>query len=401
MSACGTLEESTRLIHGDSACDTSMRAPGPVIQRGSTVLLSTCEAVYDSSRVTYGRGGMATQRVLRDALRDLERGDEAFIYPSGLAAITGTLLALTKSGDEVLACDSVYNPTRRFLAGTLAKFGVTARYFDPSASADEIAAMITPRTRLIFLESPGSLTFEMQDIPGIARMARERGVLTAIDNTWAAGVLFKPLDHGIDISIQSMTKYICGHSDVFMGMAVAKGECVELLAKSSHETGWAVSPDDAYMALRGLRTLETRLKQHGASALAVAQWLAEQPEVESVLCPALPEFPGHKLWKRDFTGICGLIGVVLKPTSSEAVVAMLEGLKLFNLGFSWGGFESLALPADPQLGARGVRPDFAGPLLRLHVGLEAVSDLTADLRFGLDKISDFDSAQPAMRRAAG
>jgi cystathionine beta-lyase len=388
MPNSGNLEERTRLIHGYAPCENLLRTPGPPIQRGSTVLVSTTDALYDSSLVTYGRGGLATQRALRDALRDLERAEEAFIFPSGLAAITGTLMALASSGDEVLVCDSVYNPTRRFLEGTMARFGVTARYFDPSIEADALAAMVGPATRLIFLEAPGSLTFEMLDVPAIARMARDKGILTVMDNTWAAGVLFKPLDHGVDVSIQSLTKYVCGHSDVFMGLAAARGRAVELLAKSSYETGWAVSPDDAYLALRGMRTLHTRLAQHGDAALKVAQWLAKQPEVERVLCPGLPQSPGHDIWKRDYSGICGLIGAVLKPVTEEACGSVLEGLQLFGLGYSWGGYESLALPCDPQLPSRTCTGKFGGPLLRLHIGLEGVDDLIADLRQGLDRLSD-------------
>lgn len=401
MTLCSTVHEQTRLIHGDSPCDALQRTPGPVIQRGSTVLLPSCEALYDGGKVTYGRVGLSTQRTLRDALRDLENADEAFIYPSGLTAITGTLLALLSAGDEVLACDTVYNPTRRFLAGTLARYGVTARYFDPADSAETIRAMITPATRVIFLESPGSLTFEMQDIPAIAAMAREAGIMTVIDNTWSAGVLFKPLDHGVDVSIQSLTKYVCGHSDVFMGLAAAKGAAADLLAASSYETGWAVSPDDAYMAIRGLRTLHTRLAHHGAAALQVAQWLEGQPEVHSVMCPALPSDPGHAIWKRDFTGICGLIGAVLHPTSEMAVAAMVERLELFGLGFSWGGYESLAIPVDPQLKARTRKLNYPGPLLRLHIGLERVDDLIADLRQGLDTLSQNTAAPQRKLRAAG
>lgn len=388
MAGSDTLQECTRLIHGAVGCENLLRTPGPPVQRGSTVLLPTSDAVYDSARVTYGRGGLATQRALRDSLRDLEHGDEAFLYPSGLAAITGALMALLSSGDEVLVCDSVYNPTRRFLAGTMERYGVRARYFDPSTDCHSLGEMITPATRLIFLESPGSLTFEMQDVPAIAAMARDRNILTAIDNTWAAGVLFKPLDHGVDVSIQSLTKYVCGHSDVFMGVATARGRAVDLLAKSAYETGWAVSPDDAYMALRGMRTLHNRLSQHGAAAMQVSEWLAAQPEVSRVLCPALPDFPGHAIWKRDFSGICGLIGAVLRPAPERSVTKMLDSLRLFGLGYSWGGFESLALPCDPQLAPRAATGSPEGPLLRLHIGLENVEDLIADLRHGLDRLPE-------------
>ncbi|WP_439533066.1 cystathionine beta-lyase [Polymorphobacter sp.] len=381
-------DECTRLAHCESDCTTLLRTPAPPVQRGSTVLLADTQAIYDHTQVTYGRGGLATQRALSAALAQLEMAEQAFLYPSGLAAITGVILAICSAGDELLVSDCVYNPTRRFLGGTMARYGITARYFDPSASVDEIAAMITPATRAIFLESPGSLTMEMQDVPAIARMARTHGVLTVIDNTWAAGVLFKPLAHGIDISIQSLTKYVCGHSDVFMGMAAASGEAAAMLARGSHEIGWAVSPDDAYMALRGLRTLHTRLAQHGRSAAAIAQWLAAQPEVQSVLCPALPDFPGHAIWKRDFSGTCGLLSFVLAPDHADSVDTMLDSLRLFGLGYSWGGFESLVIPCDPQLASRTCTGTFSGPLVRIHVGLESVEDLQRDLRRGLDRLGD-------------
>lgn len=379
------MSETTRLIHGNAAA-LSERTPAPPIQRGSTVLLDGVKAMSDPAIVNYGRSGLITHKTLRHALRDLEHADDVFLYPSGLAAITGTLFAVLSAGDEILLCDSVYNPTRRFLAGTLARFGVTARYYAPSATAAEIVAMAIPATRAIMLESPGSLTFEMQDVPDIARLARSAGILTLIDNTWAAGMLFKPLDHGVDVSVQALTKYVCGHSDVFMGSAAVRGDLVETLARSSYEIGWSVSPDDAYAAVRGLRTLHTRLAHHGKSALAVAQWLEQQSEILSVMCPGLPTDPGHAIWKRDFTGLSGLIGIVLRPEVANRVPDMIETLSLFGLGYSWGGFESLAIPADPQLESRTCGHRYAGPVVRLHIGLEDVSDLIDDLRRGLDAL---------------
>lgn len=379
--------EATRALHTGGATAGPFRTPSPVVQRGSTVLLPTAESLYDTSRTTYGRGGLATHQALCAALADLEHAERAFLYPSGLSAITGVLQALTCAGDHILVSDAVYNPTRRFLEGTMRRFGVSATYFPPTSRPDDIAALIRPETRLVFLESPASLTFEMQDVPAIAAVARARGLLTVIDNTWAAGVLFKPLDHGVDISIQALTKYVCGHSDVFMGSAATNGAAGELLARSSYEIGWAVSPDDAYLALRGLRTLHARLAQHGATALAVARWLQTQPEVDRVLCPALPEDPSHSIWARDFTGLCGLFGVVLRPVPETAVNRLVEGLSLFGLGYSWGGFESLALPSDPQLAARCAPPKLGGPLVRLHVGLESPGDLISDLRLGLDRLA--------------
>jgi len=385
-------EENTRMVHCATECTSLVRTPGPPVQRGSTVLLADAKAIYDHKQVTYGRSGLVTQAALSAALADLEGAEQAFLYPSGLAAITGALLAICSSGDALLVSDSVYGPTRRFIEGTLVRYGVSVRYFPPTASAAEVATLITPATRAIFLESPGSLSMDMQDVPGIAAVARARGVLTLIDNTWAAGVLFKPLSHGVDISIQSLTKYVCGHSDVFMGMAAASGAAAKLLARATLEIGWAVSPDDAYMALRGLRTLHTRLAQHGTSALSVATWLAEQPEVDLVLCPALEACPGHDLWARDFSGICGLFSFVLKPDYANRVDAMLDSLSLFGLGYSWGGFESLAIPCDPQFDCRTCSDTFGGPLVRIHIGLEAVPDLIADLRHGLDQLGHEDRA---------
>lgn len=379
--------ETTRALHSGMSREGLLHTPSPPVQRGSTVLLPTAEALYDTSRTTYGRGGLATHQALCQALADLEHAERAFLYPSGLSAITGVLQALTGAGDHILVSDAAYNPTRRFLDGTLSRFGVAATYYPATATAAQIAELVTPRTRLIYMESPASLTFEMQDIPAIAAMARDKGLLTVVDNTWAAGVLFKPLDHGVDVSIQALTKYVCGHSDVFMGSAATRGPCGETLARSAYEIGWAVSPDDAYLALRGLRTLHARLAQHGASALEVAQWLATQPEVQSVLSPALPGFPGHELWARDFTGLCGLFGLTLRPAPDAAVNAMIEGLTLFGLGYSWGGFESLALPCDPQLGSRTCAAEPMGPLLRLHIGLESPADLIGDLRRGLDRLA--------------
>ncbi|MFN3514841.1 MAG: cystathionine beta-lyase [Phenylobacterium sp.] len=379
--------ETTRALHNGAAPAGLLRTPSPVVQRGSTVLLPTAEALYDTSRTTYGRGGLATHQALCEALSDLEHAERTFLYPSGLSAITGVLQALTAAGDHILVTDAAYNPTRRFIEGTLRRFGVGATYYPACASAEEIAQLIQPNTRLVYMESPASLTFEIQDVPAIAAMAQAHDLVTVVDNTWASGVLFKPLDHGVDISIQALTKYVCGHSDVFMGSAAVRGPAAELLARSSYEVGWAVSPDDAYLALRGLRTLHSRLAHHGASALQVARWLQDQPEVAEVLCPGLPGARGHELWKRDFTGMCGLFGVILEPASEGAVKAMVEGLMLFGLGYSWGGFESLALPCDPQLAARVCDPAREGPLLRLHIGLETPADLIRDLRGGLDRLA--------------
>lgn len=378
------MDEETRLIRAGRTPKNLPRTVGPPIQRGSTVLLPNAEALY-AEKLGYGREGLAAQMTLRDALAELEGAKSVQVYPSGLAAMTGAMLAVLKAGDEVLVADCVYKPTRRFCDTALMRFGMGVRYFDPLLAPSEVLALAGPATRLIVLESPGSLSFEMQDAPGIAALARGHGILTLVDNTWAAGLLFKPLAHGIDISVQALTKYVGGHSDLFMGSAAtAEPEVARLLDDGMHELGWSVAPEAAYDMLRGLRTLPTRLARHGESGLAVARWLAEQPEVTSVLHPALPGDPGHALWSRDFTGASGLFAFTLTPQPRKAVHAFLDALKLFGLGFSWGGFESLAIHCDPQFNRRTVKRDFGGPLIRLHIGLESPADLIADLRQALD-----------------
>jgi len=379
--------EPTRLIHAGAVPDALPRTVGPPVQRASTVLLPDAASLYDPSKVTYGRHGLASHHALADALAELEGGTDAQLYSSGLAALTGAMLSVLEPGDEVLAADCLYAPWRRFCDGPLRRFGVTTRYLPARASAEAFMAAATPATRLIALESPGSLTFEMQDVPAIAAAAHARGVLTLMDNTYGAGLLFKPLAHGVDLSAQALTKYVAGHSDLLMGsVATADPELASKLKVTVRDHGWAVSPDDCYWMLRGLRTLPTRLAQHGASGLTVARWLAVQPEVARVLHPGLPDFPDHGLWRRDFSGANGLFSFELRPAPVTAVHALLDRLEVFGLGFSWGGFESLAIHCDPQLNAgRTAEPwRAAGPLVRLHVGLEAPEDLIADLRRGLD-----------------
>jgi cystathionine beta-lyase len=372
---------ATRLIHGAAKPSPLAATVGPPIQRGSTVLMPDAAALYDSSQVSYGRGGLAAQDALASALAEMEGAAGCRLFPSGLAAMTGALLAVLKAGDRVLAPDSVYAPTRRFCDKVLANLGITTVYYAPRATPDEIFGLDGgDAARLLILESPGSLTFEMQDVAAIAAQAKARGVLTLIDNTWGAGLLFKPLAHGVDLSAQALTKYVCGHSDVFMGsVCAADANLARKLDEAIWNFGWAVSPDDAYQALRGLRTLAVRLARHGESGVKVAAWLAGQPQVLTVLHPALPDSPDHALWRRDFTGACGLFGVVLRAAPARAVDALLDSLTLFGLGFSWGGFESLAISCDPQLHQRQHSPKFDGPLIRLHVGLEEPDDLIDDL----------------------
>ncbi|PZQ57965.1 MAG: cystathionine beta-lyase [Phenylobacterium zucineum] len=380
------MSDETRLIHAGKIAEPLVRTVGPPIQKGSTVLLPNAAALYDDANyLTYGRAGLSAQACLQDALASLENAAGVSLYPSGIAAISGALLAVLKAGDEVMVVDTVYKPVRRFCDNVLKRFGVTVIYYDPSVSPEDLVAGASQAVRLILMESPGSLSFEMQDVPLIAELARTRGILTAIDNTWGAGLLFKPLNHGVDVSIQALTKYVGGHSDVFMGSAAARDPVlVRKLADGVHHMGWAVSGEDAYAMLRGLRTLPVRMARQGESGLTIARWLAEQPEVAALHHPALPGCPGHELWTRDYAGTCGLFAFTLNPAPTAAVDAFLDALKVFGLGFSWGGFESLAIFCDPQLKVRKHRKDYGGPLMRVHIGLEDPADLVADLRAGLD-----------------
>ena len=383
------MDDKTRLIRAGAVSHPLAKTVGPPVQRGSTVLMPNAKALYDHDQITYGRQGLAAHAALQDALAAMEHAVGVALYPSGLAAITGALLAVLKAGDEVLVVDTIYAPTRRFCDQVLKRYGVTVRYFDPREAPEKLVGEAAPATRLILMESPGSLTLEMQDMTRVAELARERGVLTACDNTWGAGLLYKPLQHGIDLSIQALTKYVGGHSDVFMGSAAARDPAlVRKLNDGVLHLGWAVSPDDAYTMLRGLRTLPTRLERQGASGLTIAHWLDVQPEVKAVYHPALPGSPDHALWKRDFTGAASLFTFALTPGPETAVNAFLDALKLFGLGFSWGGFESLAISVDPQLGQRRIKHRYPGPLVRLHVGLEQPADLIDDLRHALNAYRD-------------
>jgi cystathionine beta-lyase len=379
------MDDKTRLIRAGATHLPLAKTVGPPIQRGSTVLMPNAASLYDWDQVTYGRQGLAAQAALQDALAAMEHAVGVTLYPSGLAAITGALLAVLKAGDEVLVADTIYAPTRRFCDQVLKRYGVTVRYFDPRETAEALVGGASPAVRLILMESPGSLTMEMQDMGRVAELARARKILTACDNTWGAGYLFKPLKHGIDLSIQALTKYVGGHSDVFMGSAAASDPAlVRKLNEGILHLGWAVSPDDAYLMLRGLRTLPARLERQGENGLRVAQWLDAQSEVAALYHPALPASPDHALWKRDFSGTASLFTFALQPGPEAAVNAFLDALQLFGLGFSWGGFESLAISVDPQLGQRRVKRAYPGPLVRLHVGLEEPDDLIADLRRALD-----------------
>ena len=387
------MKDETRLIRAGGEHGPLAKTVNPPVQRASTVLLPDAQSLYAPGQTSYGRVGLSPRDSLCDAIAEMEGAAGARLYPSGLAAMTGPLLALLETGDEVLVCDNAYRPTRHFCDRLLTRFGVAVRYYPQTLRPTDLLALAGEKTRVIVLESPGSLTFEMQDIPAIAALARRRGVLTLLDNTWAAGLLFKPVEHGVDLSAQALTKYVGGHSDLFMGSVASRDPA--LLARldaGMHDIGWSVSPEDAYLMLRGLRTLAVRLERHGASGVQVAAWLREQPQVLEVIHPALPGARGHDIWKRDFTGASGLFSFVLKPAPEAAVNAFLDALSLFGLGFSWGGHESLAITCDPQLKA-GAYP---GPLIRLHIGLEAPEDLIADLHHALAMFSSGPEPPPRL-----
>lgn len=379
------LSDRTRLIAGATRRGQGRRPVNPPIERASTML---SDAVADMQKPDlgpiYGIYGTASQTALSGAIADLEGAEDCCLVPSGLAAVTLPLLALTKPGDEVLTTDAVYGPTRRFLTRHLAARGVTVRFHSPDATAAEVAAMMSERTRIVLIEAPGSLTMEMIDVPALAAAARARGVRTVMDNTWAAGLAFKPLAHGVDVSVQALTKYAGGHSDLMLGAVCASDPAVVKAIADAHEDiGFCVSPDDAWLALRGLRTLPLRYAEQARSMQVVTDWLAARPEVSRVLHPALPGDPGHALWTRDFTGAASLFGVVMKGDDAKSAHAFLDALGLFGLGYSWGGFESLATYETPQMAFRQSPPALEGALLRFHVGLEDPAELIADLETGL------------------
>ncbi|RZJ28167.1 MAG: cystathionine beta-lyase, partial [Brevundimonas sp.] len=309
---------------------------------------------------------------------------DVWLVPSGLAAVTVPLTALLTPGDEVLTTDALYGPTRRFLHRHLRPRGITTAFHPADAGTDAILSTLTGRTKVLLIESPGSLTFEMQDVPALVAACRERGVRTIMDNTWGAGLAFKPLFHGVDVSVQALTKYAGGHSDLLMGSIAVKDDTVgKPIFETLEDLGWRVTSDDAWLALRGLRTLPLRYAEQARSARVVADWLKARPEVADVIWPALPGSPVHALWSRDYTGAASLFGLVMKGGDTASAHALMSALSLFGLGYSWGGFESLITHETAQLAMRGAPPTLAGELLRLHVGLEDPADLIRDLEIGL------------------
>ncbi|MBD7211665.1 cystathionine beta-lyase [Klebsiella pneumoniae] len=387
----------TALVNAGRSKKYTQCSVNSVIQRASSLVFDTVEAKKHATRnrangeLFYGRRGTLTHFSLQEAMCELEGGAGCALFPCGAAAVANTILAFVEQGDHVLMTNTAYEPSQDFCTKILAKLGVTTSWFDPLIGAD-IARLVRPETRVVFLESPGSITMEVHDVPAIVAAVRQVApeAIIMIDNTWAAGILFKALDFGIDISIQAGTKYLIGHSDAMVGTAVANARCWPQLRENAYLMGQMLDADTAYMTSRGLRTLGVRLRQHHESSLRIAEWLAQHPQVARVNHPALPGSKGHEFWKRDFTGSSGLFSFVLSKRLNDAELAeYLDNFSLFSMAYSWGGFESLILANQPEQIAH-IRPDaevdFSGTLIRLHIGLENVDDLQADLAAGFARI---------------
>ncbi|MCH7861859.1 cystathionine beta-lyase [Sphingomonas sp. NPDC092331] len=386
-------QDKTKVVAAGRRKEWTQGIVNPPVWRASTILyddvahLRASGASDTHHRLFYGRRGTPTQWSLADALTELEPGAEAtLLYPSGVAAIASTLLALLSPGDHLLLPDSSYDPTRNFANGLLRRMGIETSYYDPLIG-EGIAALCRANTRVIFLESPGSLTFEVQDVPAIVAVARDRGIATVLDNTWATPLLFPAIAHGIDYTILAATKYVVGHSDVMLGSVTAARGKYQALRDTTYQLGQTASPDDAWLGARGLRTMAIRLEQHGRAALRIAEWLRTRPEVARVLHPALPDCPGHEIFHRDFKGPAGLFSFVLAGGGEKERAALIDGLEHFGIGYSWGGYESLALPVDPQRFRTATEWKAAGPVVRLQIGLEDPDDLIADLEQGLARFA--------------
>lgn len=361
----------------------------PPVYRGSTVLFRTLEDLETQNQpYTYGTKGTPTTRALENAWSEISGAADTVLVPSGLAAIALALLTATRAGAHVLVTDSAYQPTRSFCDGFLKRFGVTTDYYDPSIGAG-ISALMKPETTAVLVESPGSQSMEIQDVPAIAAAARAQGACVIVDNTWATPLYFPPHARGCDLAIEAGTKYLSGHSDILLGLVSANAKWAKRLRATFNAFAIGAGPDDASLALRGLRTMALRLREQERAALAIAQWLAKRPEVARVLHPALPDHPGHDLWKRDFSGSSGVFSVILKPVSKQALAAFFNGLELFGIGFSWGGYESLALPFDCASYRTATRWAPEGPALRFSIGLEDVADLEDDLAAGFERLSSY------------
>ena len=386
------MKVATRIVHAGRARKWAGYSVNVPVVRASTVVFDSMAEMKHAVRHRgeqvpyYGRRGTQTHFAFSDAVCELEGGAGCALYPSGAAAISGALLAFLKTGDHLLMVDAAYEPTRALCDKVLKPLGIETTYYDPLIGAG-IAALIRPNTRVIYLESPCSLTMEVQDVPAICAVAQAHNIVTMLDNTWASPILCQPFELGVDISIQAATKYICGHSDVMLGTASANARHWPQLREHSYLLGYCASADDVYLAARGLRTLGVRLAQHQRNTLQVIEWLAKRPEIETILHPALPQHPGHDLFVRDFSGSNGLFSFVLKQGDLAAVTAFVEGMQHFKMGFSWGGYESLVLAnLDVQALRTATLWPYKGPLIRLHIGLEDPTDLIADLSAAFDRL---------------
>lgn len=386
-------KHETRLSHMGRAGTHVHGFVNPALHRGSTVLFPDCETRRDGAArrmeqyMTYGTQGGPTHYALEDAIAEVEGGKRAMIVGTGLAAVVVPLLAYLKAGDHCLMPDSVYGPARNTASTMMAGWGIETSFYDPCVDEAGMAALIRPDTRVVYTESPGSHTFEMQDVPAIARAAHARGAKVLMDNTWGIHI-FQPFRHGVDVSIQALTKYVGGHSDVLLGsVTVNTDEDWQIIRGAGSLLGQFASPDDVWLALRGLRTMSVRMKHQEKSGIEMARWFEARPQVKQVLHPALPSHPGHHIWKRDFTGATSLFGVVFQPRyTQDDVFRFINALQLFGIGASWGGYESLALPTTGFITRTAGTGDFGGPMARIHIGLEDVSDLKADLARGLEKM---------------
>jgi cysteine-S-conjugate beta-lyase len=381
---------STQIVRAGRSKALTGPVVNPPVWRASTILYDDIASLKAGTQTNadgnffYGRRGTPTQWSLAEALTELEPGAHGtMLYPSGVAAIAAALLSVLKPGDHLLMVDSAYDPTRSLCGGFLKRFGIETSYYDPMIGG-KINALVQDNTRAIFMESPGSLTFEVQDVRAIVSVAKARGITSLIDNTWATSLFFQPLSIGVDISVIAATKYIVGHSDVMVGAVTTNAKSWAALRQTSQQLGQLLSPDDAYLTTRGLRTLDVRMARHQSSALEIARWLETQPEVDSVLHPALPSCPGHDIWQRDFGGSSGLFSFILKKGGDPERAIMIDALSLFGIGYSWGGYESLALPVDPEKYRSVTSWEAVGKTVRLQIGLEHPADLIADLRRGLD-----------------
>jgi cysteine-S-conjugate beta-lyase len=375
------MKDNTKLIATGRPHQRHAHPVNMPVERASTILFPTYDDYLEGARtINYGRLGTSTHRAFEEAITALEGGFETRLAPSGLQACNAALLAFISAGDHVLMTDAAYDPTRKFCDNFLKRFGVETTYYDPMATHEEITALMQPNTKVIFAESPGSLTFEVQDIPMLAKAAHAGGAVLVVDNTWSGGYFCKPIALGADVSVQAATKYIVGHADCLIGTLTSADERIaKKIYYALLQLGSNVSADDAYLALRGLRTLSARLRRHEENALALAKWLSKRDEVRHIIHPAFKSCPGHAVWKRDFSGSSGLFGVVLKPTPLPALKTFFNALKIFGMGFSWGGFESLCVHAHPERYRTATNWQADEPVLRFHAGLEDIDDLKNDI----------------------